>query len=185
VYVGCTTQSQSPNIEPQSGPEVDAGFIEYCKTHECRKNLKVRLKKEDGSLFKMDMKLVQPIVQGGMVSIFPGETIYLSFDPGKKGPENLRSVSSADHSTNTLTFKFSQEDKLANGCGMMLHAHNPTKRYIKYDLGMQLIDSEVLYKTSSCPLIPELSGYESWPHPIFQLVMTNFRWVDKSKLDCY
>jgi len=132
----------------------------------------------------MEMKLAQPVIQGNLISIFPGETIYLTFDPGDSGPENLRSVISEDFSANTLTFKFSQEAKLGDGVGMLLNVRNQSKRYIKYDLGMQLLDSDDLYKTSSCPLMPELSGFESWPHPIFQLVMTNFRWVDKSDMDC-
>lgn len=49
---------------------------------------------------------------------------------------------------------------------------------------MQLIDSDKLFKTSSCPVMPEKSVYESWPHPIFQLAITNFHWVDESNLDC-
>ena len=130
------------------------------------------------------MELAQPIVQGDLVSIFPGETVYLAFDPGPKCPENLRSVEFAGISAYTITFKFTQEPKLVDGVGMMLFVHNLSKRYIKYDLGMQLIDSEDLFKTSSCPLMPEMITYESWPHPVFQLVMTNFRWVDESNLDC-
>jgi hypothetical protein len=132
----------------------------------------------------MEMDLAQPIVQGNLVTIFPEETIYLAFDPGAEGPENLRSVKSADNSSDVLTFKLWQEATQNEGVGMMLYVHNPHKRHIKYDLGMQVIDSEDTFKTSSCPLMPELSGYEMWSHPIFQLVMTNFRWVDETNLEC-
>jgi hypothetical protein len=181
---GCAPQNDTTSRKPQMKPKVQEEFNEYCKTHKCRKNLKVHLKKPDGSYFHSEMELAQPIVQGNLVSIFPGETIYIEFDPGLKGPENLRSVESTSDSKHILTFKFTQEDKLANGAGMMLFVHNPSNRHIKYDLEMQLIDSDDLFKTSCCPLRPEMRNYESWPHPIFQLVMTNFRWVDKSNLDC-
>ncbi len=175
---GCTPQRSAPETGQYREQATDANFIEYCKTHECRKDLKIHLKKPDGSYFDYQMELAQPIVQDKTVSIFPGETIYIAFDPGEKGPENLRSVKSADGSTNTLTFKFTQEPELFDGVGMMLFINNPTKYSIEYDFGMMLIDSEDLFETSSVPLMPGLSNFESWPHPIFQLIMTNFRWAE-------
>lgn len=128
---GCTPRNDTASKEPQSRQAVDEGFANYCKTHECRKNLKVHLKKADGSYLNTEMEFAQPIVQGNLVSIFPGETVYIAFDPGPKGPENLRSVESAGNSAHILTFKLTQEGTLADGAGMMLFVHNSSNRYIK------------------------------------------------------
>ena len=180
---GCASRNinrrGTSSIEQQYEQASDE-FMDYCQTHDCRKNLKIRLKNPDGADFNFEMELAQPIVQDNVISIFPGETFYIAFDLGEYGPENLRTVESTDNSTNTLKMSFAQE----SDAGMILFINNSSKRYIKYDLEMMLIDSEDIYKTSSCPLMPEISNYESWPHPIFQLVMSNFHWVDESNLEC-
>ena len=36
-----------------------------------------------------------------------------------------------------------------------------------------------IYKTSIMPIEARLSDFESWPHPIVQLVLRNFRLSDK------
>ncbi|MBN2418251.1 MAG: hypothetical protein JXL81_02620, partial [Deltaproteobacteria bacterium] len=141
VMIGC--DSRSNKQEKSEDQKID--FIEYCKSHECRKDLKFRLRTPDDTYFEYSAKLSAPVVQeridepdsGGkrkryLVTVFPGETIYIAFDPGKTGPENLRPVAGSDNSINTLTFKLSQEEDIADGLGMKLYIHNSSGFKIRY-----------------------------------------------------
>ncbi len=59
--------------EPASPTEV----AEFCKTNKCRVPGPFHLKLADGSYFELTTKKVVPIVSGGLISVFPGETVYV------------------------------------------------------------------------------------------------------------
>lgn len=190
---GCNSQ----NNDSKNSPEQKVSFEEYCKTHECRKDLRFSLKRQDDEYFEYRASLSVPVVQENidkagpdgkkknyLVTLFPEETIHIAFDPGGNGPENLRSVSSTDNSPNILTFKLSQEENIADGLGMKLDIHNSSKYFIKYLLFMQKIEDKKSGKVSSCPLKPESKSSESWDHPVFQLSMGKFQWADKADMEC-
>ena len=52
-------------------------------------------------------------------------------------------------------------------------------------MGMMPLDTDGLYKTSSCPVIAGGGAFEMWPYPIFQLVLGNARLLDaKAPMAC-
>ncbi len=190
---GCNSQKN----EPKSDDDHKLNFEEFCKTHECRKDLKFRLKTPDDNYFEFSSSLSEPVVQenidksdsGGkkknyLVTVYPGETIHIAFDPGAEGPENLRSVSTAGNYVNTLSFKLSQEENIADGLGMKLYIHNSSGYYIKYWLFIDKIDELKTDKVASCPLKPESGSYETWQHPVFKISMGKFEWADEAGLEC-
>ena len=193
ILNGCDSQSN----KPKNNDEQQIDLIEYCKTHECRKDLKFRVRTPDDTYFEYSTKFSVPVVQekidesdsgdkrtNYLVTIFPGETIYVAFDPGTEGPENMRSVSSSDNSSNSLTIKLTQEENIANGLGMKLSIHNSSRFYIKYWLFVQKIKDNTSSKVSSCPLKPESISYETWQDPVFQIHMGKFIWTDETDLEC-
>jgi hypothetical protein len=190
---GCYSQ----NNDSEKNTENKIDFIEYCKTHECRKDLKFSLRTRDDTYFEYNSSLSVPVVQKSidrsdpdskkvnyLVTVYPGETIYIAFDPGTEGPENLRSVSTSNNSLNTITFKLTQEENIADGCGMKLYIRNSSKYYIKYWLFLQKIKELKPDKVPSCPLKPESGSYDTWEYPVFQFSMGKFQWADESDLDC-
>lgn len=187
----------STNNEPKSSEEHKVDFEEYCKTHDCRKDLNFTLRTPDDTYFKFSSSLAEPVVQENidnsdtsgnkkiyLVTIYPEETIHIAFNPGAEGPEDLRSVSSADNSVNTLTFKLSQEENIADGLGMKLYINNPSGYHIKYWLFMQKIEDKKTDKVASCPLKPGSSSSETWEEPVFKVSMGKFRWADENDLEC-
>lgn len=193
LICGCNSQ----NNEPESRNDKKLNFEEYCKIHECRRDLRFSLRTPDDNYFKFSSTLSEPVVQESvdksdssgkkknyLVTVYPGETINIAFDTGAEGPENLRSVSDAGKFINTLTFKLSQEEEIANGCGMKLYVNNSSRFYIKYWLFVQKIEDIKSSKVSSCPLKPESSTFETWQFPVFQILMGKFEWTDKDDLEC-
>ena len=74
-----------------------------------------------------------------------------------------------------VTLKFTQEVQPNGTAMMMLHIHNKTKQTLNVDALMTVPDKKGIAKTCILPVQPGLSGFESWPHPIVQLVLRNIR----------
>jgi hypothetical protein len=50
---------------------------------------------------------------------------------------------------------------------------------------MMRLSSERLEKTSSCPVVPGGALFETWPYPIFQVLLANARLLEPGdKYDC-
>lgn len=70
----------------------------------------------------------------------------------------------------TLTARFEQ----TTDGGMLLELHNPFDDvFLKFDMGIMPLDGNDLRRTSSCPVAK--TSLESWPYPIFQVVLANGR----------
>ncbi len=74
-----------------------------------------------------------------------------------------------------VTLKFTQEVDAGGTAMMMLHIHNNTKQPLDVDALMTVPNEKKTFKTSILTVQPGLSGFESWPHPIVQLVLRNIR----------
>jgi hypothetical protein len=79
-----------------------------------------------------------------------------------------------------VELRFTQE-KSKNGWMMMLVIRNKMKRRLYLDAVMTLPGKDGLFTTNVLPVEPNLSDFESWPHPIVQLVLRNFRFSEKTK----
>jgi len=147
---------------------------------ECRRNARVVLRRKDGTTYDQTFDWFQPILQGDPVwlNILPGETIHLEMEPEGNALRPRRIVTELRAPERTVTFQFSQDAKL----GMLLTVNNPFSRPLKYDLFMLLLEDreEKPRSTSSCPVVPHLQVYESWPDVIFTLTVTNFRFVEEA-----
>jgi hypothetical protein len=79
-----------------------------------------------------------------------------------------------------ISFKFTQEKLNKNEMMMILVTRNGLKRRLQFDALMTIPDKKGIFNTSILPIEPGLSSFESWPHPIVQLVLRNFRFVESS-----
>lgn len=87
--------------------------------------------------------------------------VYMSYQPD---------VAKAD-----VWFTFQQPKELQSSAGMMLTIQNRMKRGLSMEALMTVPDKKQVFKTSILPVEPGLSGFESWPHPIVQLVLGNLQ----------
>ena len=83
-----------------------------------------------------------------------------------------------------VAFRFSQQvDEDKRNAMMMCRIINNTKHRLFFDGLMTIPEKEGIFRTSIIPLEPKLTNYESWPHPIVQLVLRNIRLKDKAPTD--
>jgi len=79
-------------------------------------------------------------------------------------------------------FIFQQPKELQKGgsAGMILTIQNKMKRGLSMEALMTVPGKKQVFKTSILPVEPGLSGFESWPHPIAQLVLGNLQLTKNS-----
>ncbi|WP_395742118.1 hypothetical protein [Prosthecobacter sp.] len=114
-----------------------------------------------------------PYVHHNDVFLFSGDEFGVNL---QREGDAVKSVTyQPDLKKADITFKFSQEVKDGAHSMMMLVIKNNTQARIYMDAMMTIPGKEGIYKTTILPLEPGLSGYESWPHPMVQLVLTKIR----------
>jgi hypothetical protein len=158
--------------------EIRAEVEALCRKVLCRTPARISLKLADGQTFEVLPDSPTPIVTGGMITVYPGETVYVEASIEGDSLVGLTAVPTKVHPEKTLVFRLRQDPGIGDGAGMILQVESPFAEVLKYRLAMMLPTGDELVKTSACPLHPAKTVYESWPHPIYQIVATDFRVVD-------
>lgn len=159
---------------PQDSDLSQAQIAEMmCAQTKCQRNLHVTLTQKDGSIYDHTFPTFPAVVQPIGILVVAGQTVFVEAEISNGKLVNLQAVDSVVHPEKTIVVKLEQtEDR-----GMMLTTTNPFDETLKFDMGITPIESDDLYKTSSCPVLK--GSYETWPYPIFQVLLGNGRVVPK------
>jgi len=121
-----------------------------------------------------------PYVHKDCVYLFKGDEFGVSLQMDGK---SVKSVSyQPDMTKADVTLKFTQVAEDGEEPMMMLTIKNRTKEKIYVDALMTVPGKKGILKTSVLPLDPGLAGFESWPHPVVQLVLKNIRTTEKNQV---
>jgi hypothetical protein len=119
-----------------------------------------------------------PYVADNEVYLFAGESFGINVTVVDGQISGITYQPGPDKSD--VQFKFSQE-KSGNKAApfmMMLATQNHLKQRLQFEALMTIPGKQGAFKTSILPVEPGLSGFESWPNPIVQLVLRNFRFIE-------
>lgn len=108
----------------------------------------------------------------GAIVIYPGEQFVVAFKIEDGKIVGAEPSPSGGRLTNAVEVRFKE---ISGGMMLTVASHLPST--VKYDATMTAPDDRVVY-TSSCPIDAGLSNFESWPHPIKFLELSNFRLQD-------
>lgn len=147
---------------------------EMCKENLCQKNLRVHLKLKDGKEYDRTFDVFPPVVQSIGLIFVAGQEINIEADVSGDTLVNYKVVDKITQPKKTITVSFKQEKDI----GMMLVVKNPFEKTLKFNMAIMPMDKDGLFKTSSCPIIAGGSIYEMWPEPIFQILLTNPKFLD-------
>jgi hypothetical protein len=114
-----------------------------------------------------------PYVHNGDVYLFKDDEFGLNLEMEGEAIHTIKyqpDVKKAD-----VTLKFTQKIEADGAAMMMLIIRNGTQRTLNIDALMTVPGKKAIARTSILPIGPGLSAYESWPHPIVQLVLRNIR----------
>jgi len=152
----------------QRAKEIEA----VCSKTYCRPARTVRLLREDGSMFEREVPRLPIVLPTGWITVYPGEEIHVELTLARGTIRSARAVAKVARPNSTLTFKLSQQPGRAD---MQLAVSHSLPQTLKYSLGMMLPSGGQVYATASCPVPPGLTTYETWPNPVFQLVIRDLR----------
>ena len=172
LLVGCqSTQRVNPEVE--SVKEIT--LEEFCLSNNCRKNTRITFRTDNGEVDET-LPLYWPAARNNMISILPGDVLLIEAEViDGKFIGNFKLVDEISNPNKTIKFSFTQMD---SSLGMMLSVKNPFPYPIKYHLNM--VDfSHNKHQTSSCPVGPKMSVFESWSHPIPELILTDMHRQEK------
>lgn len=142
-----------------------------------RAPFKLKLHVDNDRLYEQSFDRV-PYVANKDVYLFAGESFGLNItatDNEVSRVEYEQDLGKAD-----VELRFTQE-KSKNGWMMMLVIRNKLKRRLYLDALMTVPGKKEILNTNVLPVEPNLSDFESWPHPIVQLVLRNLRFSEKLK----
>ncbi|GAA5000427.1 hypothetical protein FNZ56_10715 [Pseudoluteimonas lycopersici] len=163
----CETRPSEPDLTQAQISEM------MCAQTKCQRNLHVTLVQKDGSTYEHTFPTFPAVVQPVGILVVAGQTVFVEADTSDGKLVNLQAVDSVVHPEKTIIVKLEQtEDR-----GMMLTTTNPFDETLKFDMGITPLESDDLYKTSSCPILK--GSFETWPYPIFQVLLGNGRVVAK------
>ena len=147
---------------------------ELCASEDCRADLRVSIVDDEGQTITFDAPEAQPIVQGGVINLYPGEAYCFSGRAQEGAVADLEMVAEAE-GPDRLCFSFSQEPSVRQGADMLLRVRSSFEAPVKFRLGMLLPYREELgiQGTSSCPVFPGATATEHWPHAIVTLFIAD------------
>jgi hypothetical protein len=135
-------------------------------------SLKLRLDGEHYYEQKVDHV---PYVADGDVYLLAGEAFGINVTVA--GDRLTRITYQPDPAKADVEFKFTQE-KSHQVFMMLLITRNKLKKKLFFDALMTVPEQTGIYKTSVLPIDPNLTNFETWPHPIVQLALRNFRFSE-------
>lgn len=112
-----------------------------------------------------------PYVYSNGVYLFKGDHFGVKFVINKDEIAAVRYESDISKADAILTFS---QEKVKDDLLMILKIENRTKFRLNLDALMTVPGQKGVYKTSIVPVEAGLTDYESWHHPIVQLVLREF-----------
>ena len=94
---------------------------------------------------------------------------------------SISGVRAEDFDSETISFQLSDWSKDGKTL-FTLTARNQLSRPIKVDLRMPIPGQSAPIYTSSCPMRPDIWLFESWPHPVDVLEISNVRFAEGDDL---
>jgi len=154
----------------QRAKEIEA----VCSKAHCREARNVSLRLEDGTTFERAVPRLPIVLPNGWITIYPGEEIHVELTVARDVIKSARAVAKPVRKSATVTFKLSQQPERAD---MQLAVTHALPQNLKYSMGMMLPSGGQIYATPSCPVPPGATAHETWPHPVFQLVIRDLRFL--------
>jgi hypothetical protein len=111
-------------------------------------------------------------VTDGNVLILLGEKFGVNLTEAPDGT-SVAATYQPDVKKADLVLSFKKENSL-----MLLTIENRSSHWLAYEAHMKVPKRDGFYKTSVLPIGPHLMNFESWPHPIVELMLRNFQFSD-------
>lgn len=161
--------SRASIVQAESGQTgvSEAAVDDMCRMQACQHDLHVSLRNRDGSVYEQSFPVFPAVVQPYGIVVVAGQTVHVEAEVSQGALVNLVAVDSVAHPDRTITASLVQDGQ----GGMLLKVESPFKGSLKFSMEIMPLDRPHLFSTSSCPIAGGTANFESWPYPIFQVVL--------------
>lgn len=145
-----------------------------CEEVYCRHVGKVKIFKSPTEHRIVEIERDIAVYNGAVLTVFADETVFLEAGQSEGKLQDLKGIAAPKQLDKTVSFDLKQLVD-ADGVSMMLEVENPFSLALRYDIHIYNPTNQKYVYTSSCPVQPGLSVYETWPYPILSMAIMNFR----------
>lgn len=114
-------------------------------------------------------------VKEKILQIYCGEKVFIECEIAADTISTMKIVAENSNPTKTIVIEFTQDSKDRTKINSMLTVKNPFNKKLNYDALMFTPTSQEWKSTSIIPVQPKLMNFETWPHAIITLVLTEWR----------
>ncbi|MES2773356.1 MAG: hypothetical protein V4722_04185 [Bacteroidota bacterium] len=131
------------------------------------------------NVYEEDINATPYVMPNKAVQIYPGETIFLEIEQVNGKILSVTAVPEIKNPSKTVTLSFTQTAKKKVHELMMLKVVNPFSYTLVYKAVMSVLPQKKWVETDVYPVMPGLSGFETWPYVITSLGLGD--WELKAK----
>ena len=121
--------------------------------------------------YGMDVNVAPYFVKDKVLQIYPGDKLFIETEIKNDTIFSMKVVKENKFPKKTIELEFVQEAEDRAHKHMMLSVKNPFDKILKYDAFMYRVGSDTFVSTSIIPVMPGISGYETWQDVIITLVL--------------
>jgi len=147
--------------------------------------ISIALINQDNSIYLKKLLPLTPIIQGGNIHIYAGQTLYVEAELSGDTLTDLHLVKTIKHPEKTLIMRLTQQTKspAPDNKSMMFLVYNPFDKNIKYHAVIVSLaePNGSGTKTNTCPVKAKKTAAEVWQYPLVQLVLKGFKLIDPEK----
>jgi len=136
----------------------------------------LKLNLENGKVLQEQLDSV-PYVNNDIVYLFNNDVMGVRLTLNRDSSFSL--AYEPDTGKSDVSFSFKQDPNYGAEFGMILMITNKTSFTVNFSAGMNLPGKTNLVWTSILPIKPKLKNYETWPHPIRELIL--LEWNGKNQ----
>jgi hypothetical protein len=171
TFIGCVILSRTAQASPDS----------KAATPVFREPFTLKLRVDNEHFYEQEFTKRIPFVANNNVYLFAGESFGLKLAMSNGKIATVSYQKEKNGADIELTFK--QETQKDGRTMMMLTLKSNIKQTLYLDALMVVLDRKKPLETSIMPVAPGLTGFETWPHPILQLVLTDLRLHENTSAD--
>jgi hypothetical protein len=144
-----------------------------------RKPYKLSIPVDKTSVYEQDLPEGRYVNPDNSVQLYPGESVFVEVIQENGIIERFTAVKENKHPESTITISFTQNVKDGVHESMMLKVQNPFKQQLIYDAIMYVMNSNKWARTDVLPVMPGISGYETWQEVIVSIALLHWTLKDK------
>jgi len=145
-----------------------------CATTVCRPAKSIILQQQGKGQFIFNSPAARYVIND-VVIVEPGDDVYVTGDDRDGSLVNLRRVDPPGAGATNVIHLTYKQDQLANGAFIMLLGVESSFPRILVYRAVAMGPTNPMFVTSTCPLNPGHLMIETWPQPLWQILLSNFR----------